>query len=144
VRKNHRAGWKGSVAAVIIGCAALLTAACGGDSNGGSDEDQITDVTREFFDLTINGDPAKAYDLLDSASQADCSEVDFIEQSELAKSFFDSIGEEIKLERVYNIQINGDRATANIDVTVDGEGSNEAGVGTYVRENGEWKMAEGC
>jgi hypothetical protein len=148
VTKNGKAGWKHGMAMFFAGCAALLVAACGGDSDGGgggSDDDQINRLVREFFDGTIKGEGDEAYDLLSAESQGDCSRQDFIEQSELAQELFDAIGSEVKVNRVYDIKISGDTATAKIEVTVDGETSgDEIDDAEFVRENGRWKVNESC
>jgi hypothetical protein len=102
-----------------MACFVLLVGACGGSSD--SDEKQITSLVHSFFNESIKGDAAKAYEMIDAESKADCSKKEFTDDTEAAQSFFKSIGTKIEVSRVYDIKVSGDSATAKVDVKIDGE-----------------------
>lgn len=137
--------WRG-VTGFLVGMTVLLVAACGGDS-GSSDEAQIEAVVRDFFAFTVlgKGNADRVYDLMDAESKENCTKDDFLEQADFTKEFFEGIGSEFKVERVFDIKIDGDIATARVDVTVDGEHSDDGPDETpFKKEDGKWRLVEAC
>lgn len=134
------------VAALFLGIAMLFVSACGGSSSGGSgDEAEITTLVEDFFDATVKGNGDKGYALLSAESKSNCTEAEFKEQAESTAEFFEALGTKVELKRVHDIKVDGDNATAKIEVLVDGEAGDSADEPVpFVKEGGKWKILEGC
>ncbi len=144
-KSGTKSRWR-EVTGFLMGITVVLVAACGGDSGGG-DEAQIEAVVRDFFAFTVQGkgNADKVYDLMDEESKGNCTKDEFIEQAEFTKSFFEGIGSEFKVKRIFDIKIDGDNATAKVEVTVDGELSDEGPEDTpFKKEGGKWRLSEAC
>lgn len=113
---------------------AILLLACGG---GDAEDSKVESVLRDYIDRYIESEPAEMYALLDSASQAQCSEEDFVAFISAAR---EALGErEFEITEIRNIVIDGDSASATVVSTVDGELSDPTD-NTLVEENGDWKL----
>lgn len=120
--------------------AAVLALGCGGDS----DESKIEDVLRSYIDAYVDLQPAEMYALLDSQSQARCTEDDFAAFIGRAR---EALGErEFEVVEVQDIVVNGDTATARVQSSVDGEATDPT-ENALLKEDGVWKLelpSQGC
>jgi hypothetical protein len=119
------------IAALLV--PAVLLFACG----GGSEKSRVESVLRDYIDRYIESKPAEMYALLDSGSQAQCSEEDFVAFISAAR---EALGErEFKITEIRDTVIDGESASATVVSTVDGEQSDPT-ENTLVKENGNWRL----
>lgn len=143
---TYRLSWRHPLAALFLAAGVLLAAACGGSSaETGTDEQQIKRLVETFFEATFK-DPKKAYGLLDSASRSQCSEKDFVQNANVAAAFFKMLGGgSFKVHDVSDVRVNGDTATAMVDIRFGGDPSSGGPEqARFTREGGKWKIADGC
>lgn len=122
-----------SLIAVLL-LPALLLLAC---SSGDSEESNVESVLREYIDLYVESKPAEMYALLDAASQAQCTEENFVAFISAAR---EALGErEFKVTEVRDVLVEGDTASATVVSTVDSEEADPT-ENTLIKEGGEWKL----
>lgn len=120
------------IAALLV--PAILLLACGGAD---SEASKVESVLRNFVNLYIASEPAEMYALLDSASQAECSEENFVAFISAAR---EALGERVfEITEIRDLVVDGESASATVVSTVDG-GQAEPTENTLVKEGGEWKL----
>jgi hypothetical protein len=113
---------------------AILVFACGGAD---SEESKVESVLRDYVERYIDSEPAEMYALLDSASQAQCSEESYIGFISAAR---EALGErEFEITEIRDVVIDGDSASATVISTVDGEQADPT-ENTLVKEDGNWRL----
>ncbi|MGE0056406.1 MAG: nuclear transport factor 2 family protein [Dehalococcoidia bacterium] len=107
-----------------------------------SDDALITEVARTYVEAMYNGDPADAYELLDSRSQALCGKRRIIELGAMYHAMRETFLT-ITFDRVEDIEIDGDKATAKVFRKVNGSTRYyESRADHFVKEKGKWRYAE--
>ena len=113
---------------------AILLLACGG---AGSEADRVESVLREYVAHYIASEPAEMYALLDTASQAQCSEENFVAFLSAAR---EALGErEFAITEIRDLVVDGESASATVVSTVDGEQADPT-ENTLIKEDGEWRL----
>jgi hypothetical protein len=111
-------------------CAAALVAVAG---CGESDQEQAREVVQDYVDASNEGDFERVCDLYSESFKQELAVEDcpgFVEEQT------SGAGGELS---VVEVRVNGDRATADIDVTRGQEGPSRVGL-TLEREDDEWRI----
>jgi hypothetical protein len=112
-------------------CAAALAAAAG---CGESDQEQAREVVQDYVDATNEGDFETVCDLYSEGFKQELAVEDcpgFVEENS------SGAGGELS---VVEVRVNGDRATADIDVTRGQEGPSRVGLTLEREDDDEWRI----
>lgn len=118
---------------VLLACVLLILvptlalAGCGG--SGGGSAQSAEQAAKDFFTAYQNKDAATTWKLLSADSAKDVKEEDW-------KTFLEG-SDDVKF-KVGKVTVNGDKATASVTATLEGESSTENV--PLVKEDGVWKI----
>ena len=113
---------------VLVTCCAGL-AACGGSS----EEDKVKDSLDSFQQAVQDKDKKAFCDAVTSGQIKDSAEC----EKQVKASDLESIGE-VKDIKAEDIKVDGDKATAKVSVTVQGERNSDDA--TFRKVDGDWKI----